>query len=75
MGYGFQLIDQPVDELISSNQKTREEMSYSEMLYAWQKIAKDEVNNVYASEVCRYLNTFSCELVRGSTKERHWLWS
>lgn len=57
MGYEFQLTDQPVDELISSNQQTREERSCSEILCAWQKIARDEANNVYVSEACRYLRT------------------
>lgn len=55
MEYEIQLTDQPVDELISSNQRTIEEMSCSEILCAWQKIARDEVNNVCVSEVCRYL--------------------
>lgn len=70
MGCESQLTDQPVDELTSSNQRTRGEMSCSEILYAWQKIARDEVNNAYVSEACRYLYTPSCKLLRGSNRER-----
>lgn len=70
--YGFQLTDQLVDEWISSNQRIREEMLCLEILCAWQKIARDEVNSEYVSEACRYLNTPSCKLVRGSNGERLW---
>lgn len=68
--YGFQLIDQPVDELISCNPRIRAETSYSEISCAWQKTARDEASNGYVSEACRYLNTPPCKLVCGSTGKR-----
>lgn len=55
-GYEPRLTDQLVSEVISSNPRIKEEMSYLEILCAWRRIAKGEVNNAYVSEVCKYLN-------------------